>query len=143
MRRPKESLSPNLDSAISYALRDLRIVREMQVTVNYFKEQIDFASKNNIGDFVIDYDERGLFSNLVKLIAEKYKQSEEYRYSDYYDIEYVYQGDDISKSRKRKATPYIAAYIIKRFLPDNIEISRIYSQYEDNEFYFGVEITIN
>jgi hypothetical protein len=54
----------------------------------------------------------------------------------------VYQGDVMSKSRKRKATPYVAAYIIKRFLPDNIEISRIYSEYEDNEFYLGVEITI-
>lgn len=142
MRRPTESLSPNLDSAISYALQDLRIVREMQVIVNYFKEQIDFATKNNIRYFVIDYDERGLFCNLIKLITEKYKQSEEYRYGEYYDIEYVYQGDVISKSYKRKATPYVAAYIIKRFLPDNIEISRIYSQYEDNEFYYGVEITI-
>ena len=73
---------------------------------------------------------------------EKYKQSEDYRHRDYYDIEYVYQGDVISKSQKRKATPYIAAYIIKCFLPDNIEISRKYSQYEDNEFYFRVEITI-
>jgi hypothetical protein len=72
MRRPTESLSPNLDSAINYALQDLRIVREMQVIVNYFKEQIDFATKNNIRYFVIDYDERGLFCNLIKLITEKY-----------------------------------------------------------------------
>ena len=125
MRRPETKISPNLDEAIECALEDLRIVRKMMSVADYFLKQVEFAVRAKVNYFIIDYDEGGILSDIVEVVSDK---------SHYYDIKYIYYGGN-----KKEGIPYIAAYIVKRFLPDNIDINYSYC----NDGSFGVSFTIN